>query len=195
MVFQATDKPIFFLRFVLSATCAHVQLPRFPSGLSAGPADQGSWVVPLTLSRGIHRSHPPPAPTPVYSYHCLDYLFVGRPATMTAATTCRMLCRRPALQLLGRCSSSASVYLTPAHIASYQEDGVVLLKGALSAAELELAAEAIDGAMATPGPMAEFIGTTTTWDNMFDSGARRRDWVMFQVSAQPTDTVHVPCRN
>ena len=36
MVFQATDEPIFFLRIMLIASCAHVQSPRLPSGGGGG---------------------------------------------------------------------------------------------------------------------------------------------------------------
>ena len=50
---------------------------------------------------------------------------------------------------------------TREEVAAYQRDGVVLLRGVLSEAELELARDAVDGAIATPGPFAEFIGEGT----------------------------------
>ena len=72
--------------------------------------------------------------------------------------------------------------LTPSDIAAYARDGVVLLRGVLSPAELELAGRAVAGALRTPGPCAEFIGAETTWDSLFDEEganerAERGDWV------------------
>ena len=79
-------------------------------------------------------------------------------------------------------TAAALGHLTPSDIAAYARDGVVLLRGVLSPAELELAGRAVAGALRTPGPCAEFIGAETTWDSLFDEEganerAERGDWV------------------
>ena len=48
LVLEATDEPILFPRFVRSAACAHVQLPRVPSGavLESGARPPGQPPLP-----------------------------------------------------------------------------------------------------------------------------------------------------
>lgn len=65
-------------------------------------------------------------------------------------------------------------------IQTFQRDGVVLLRGLLSATDVALAKSAIDGGIAQPGPMAEFIGKDVKWNDLYADDAARREWSMFQ---------------
>ena len=80
-------------------------------------------------------------------------------------------------------TSSGAAVVTDADVETYLRDGVVLLRGVLSTEDLRLAERAIDLAIRSPGPWAEFIGADTTWEDIFQEGAEREergDWVMFQ---------------
>lgn len=65
-------------------------------------------------------------------------------------------------------------------IQTFQKDGVVLLRGLLSAEDVTLAKSAINGGIAHPGPMAEFIGKDVKWNDLYADDAASREWSMFQ---------------